>query len=75
MEKLLAKTLSFSPEVTTTGDSGKFAGNAMRFATKEEAQLWLDDLIMRWFAVVDTRVVESTDPVNYRIVNGVLERL
>jgi hypothetical protein len=31
--------------------------------------------MMRWFAVRETRVVESDDPVNYRYVNGRLESL
>jgi hypothetical protein len=30
---------------------------------------------MRWLAVRETRVVESDDPVNYRYINGRLERL
>jgi hypothetical protein len=29
--------------------------------------------MMRWFAVRETRVVESDDPVNYRYVDGRLE--
>ena len=31
--------------------------------------------MMRWFAVSETRVVESDDPVNYRYVDGRLESL
>jgi hypothetical protein len=61
--------MSFAPEVRTT-DNGPFAGNGLRFATEAEAQKWLDDLIMRWYAVTDTRVVESTDPVNYKITEN-----
>jgi hypothetical protein len=53
-----------------TTDNGPFAGNALRFATKEEAQMWLDDLMCRWFAVTGTSVVESADPVNYSTVDG-----
>ena len=30
---------------------------------------------MRWFAVQETRVVESDDPANYRYVDGRLEGL
>lgn len=63
--------MSYAPMVRTT-DNGPFATNALRFATRDEAQAWLDDLVMRWFAVRDTRVDESTDPVNYKIENGVL---
>ena len=58
--------MSYAPMVRTT-DNGPFAGNGLRFATPEEAQAWLDDLCLRWFAVTDTRVDESTDPVNYRL--------
>ena len=61
--------MSFAPMVRTT-DFGPFAGNALRFATREEAQMWLDDLMCRWFAIRDVRVDESTDPVNYRTVDG-----
>lgn len=66
--------MSFAPMVRTT-DNGPFAGNGLRFETREEAQAWLDDLVMRWFAVTDTRVDESTDPVNYRLVGRVLEEI
>lgn len=66
--------MSFAPMVRTT-DGGNFAGNGLRFETREEAQAWLDDLCMRWFAVTDTRVDESTDPVNYRLVNNLLEEV
>jgi hypothetical protein len=31
--------------------------------------------MMRWFAVRETRVVESDDPVNFRWVDGKLEKL
>ena len=61
--------MSFAPMVRTT-DNGPFATNALRFATREEAQMWLDDLMCRWFAVTDVRVDESTDPVNYSTVDG-----
>jgi hypothetical protein len=33
------------------------------------------DLMMRWFAVRETRVIESDHPVNYRYVDGRLENL
>ena len=63
--------LSFKPEVTT--DDKTWAGNALRFATREEAEANVTDLMMRWFAVRATRVVESEDPVNYRWIDGRLE--
>lgn len=64
--------MSFKPEVQT-GEPGKFYGNALRFATREEAEANVKDLMNRWFLVTDTRVVESDEPVNYRWVNGKLE--
>ena len=61
---------SFKPEVNTAGDpEGVFTGNALRFATEQEAERWVLDLAMRWTAVADTRVVESDDPINYEIKN------
>ena len=57
--------MSFKPEVIADA-SGKWVGNALRFATAEEASAYATHLMMRWFAVRDTRVVECDDPVNYR---------
>lgn len=75
--------MSWAPEViadeTAKGDSpehpGKWLPNRLRFATREEAERYLGDLMLRWTAVRDVRAVESTDPVNCRIVNGKLEHL
>jgi hypothetical protein len=64
--------MSFKPEVIAD-PSGKWCDNALRFATREEAESNVQDLMMRWFAVRETRVVESDDPVNYRYVDGRLE--
>lgn len=66
--------MSFKPEVQTD-NTGEWYGNALRFAAREEAEANVRDLMMRWFAVRDTRVVESNDPVNYRYVDGRLESL
>lgn len=63
---------SYAPQVQTLNDSN-FYGNALRFATKEEAEANVADLAVRWLLVVGTRVVESDDPVNYRWVDGKLE--
>jgi len=60
---------SFAPEVIADG-SGKWCGNALRFPTREEAEANVRDLEMRWFAVRDTRVVESDDAPTYRYVDG-----
>ena len=63
--------MSWKPEVQTD-DSGKWYGNALRFETKEEAEANVRDLSMRWFAMRETRAVESDDPPNYRYVDHAL---
>ena len=62
---------SFAPEVIADS-SGEWCGNALRFATRAEAELNVQALMMRWMLVRETRVVESKDPVNYRYENGQL---
>lgn len=57
--------VSWAPEVIADS-SGKWCGNALRFATREEAEANVRDLSWRWMSVRDTRVVLSSDPVNYR---------
>lgn len=66
--------MSWKPEVIADS-SGQWCGNALRFATREEAEANVRDLSYRWILVRDTRVVESDDPVNYRYVAGRLEAL
>ena len=61
--------MSFAPEVIAD-DSGKWCGNALRFATREEAEGNVADLASRWFAVRETRVVPSNDPVNFEWIAG-----
>jgi hypothetical protein len=56
--------MSFKPEVIADA-SGKWCGNALRFATRAEAEANVRDLMMRWFAVRESRIVVSDDPVNY----------
>jgi hypothetical protein len=52
------------------------SGAATRCASPPaRAEANVRDLMMRWFAVRETRVVESNDPVNYRYVDGRLESL
>jgi hypothetical protein len=46
--------------------SGKWAGNALVFETQDEAERYVRDLMMRWFAVTDTRTVETDEKPNYR---------
>jgi len=62
---------SYSPEVIADS-TGKWSGNALRFATRAEAEIWVKDLSYRWMAVIDTRVVETDDPVTYSLADGVL---
>jgi len=66
--------MSFKPEVQTD-DTKQWYGNALRFATRKEAEQQVNDLKWRWLSVLDTRVIESEDPVNYQYVEGVLKRL
>ncbi len=49
---------------------GQWVGNGLRFATKEEAETYVAELSL----VRNTRVVESSDPINYRWDNGRLVR-
>lgn len=64
--------MSWKPEVIADG-TGKWYGNGLAFATKEEAEANARDLSMRWLAVRDTRAVESDQPVNYAWVDGALK--
>lgn len=59
---------SYKPEVIADS-GGKWSSNALRFATKEEAEDYVFDLSMRWTSVRKTRVIESDDPVTAAIVN------
>lgn len=56
--------MSFAAQVVADS-TGKFVGNALRFATKEEAERYAQDLFNRWMSCTDKRVVETDDPVNY----------
>ncbi len=60
--------MSWAPQATT--DSGQWAGNGLRFATREEAEKYVAEFSL----VRSTRVVESSDPVNYHWENGRLVR-
>lgn len=64
--------MSYKPEVQVNGQP-EWVGNALRFATEAEALANVRNLMMRWMLVTDTRVVESTDPINYAWVNGKLQ--
>lgn len=64
--------MSFKPSVSTDGGA-TFNENALAFATREEAEANAKDLMARWMLVTDWRVVESEQPVNYTLVDGVME--
>jgi hypothetical protein len=66
--------MSWKPEVQVNGRDA-WTGNALRFATREEAELNVHDLMMRWMSVTDTRVVECDDPVSHRWVQGAPQQL
>ena len=53
--------MSFRPMVKV---GNEWAGNGIRFATREEAESSARDLAMRWTLVLDHRADESDDPVN-----------
>lgn len=66
--------ISWAPEVIAD-NSGKWSRNALRFATKEEAEASANELMQRWYLVLATRAAPATEPVNYRFVGGKNEPL
>ena len=64
--------MSWKPEVIADS-SGKWCGNALRFATKAEAEANVANLAARWFSVRETRAIECSEPVNYSWIGGKLE--
>ncbi|MAH48200.1 hypothetical protein CMI37_20420 [Candidatus Pacearchaeota archaeon] len=58
-----------------TTESGPFAYNALRFATREEAETYGLELSMRWLALRDWETHESDEPVNYAIKDGKAVRI
>lgn len=65
--------MSWKSEVTTDGTS--WAGNGLRFATEDEARDNVRDLMMRWYAVRDTRVEEVDEPVTHTYHNRELREI
>jgi hypothetical protein len=57
--------MSYKAEVIADS-SGTWCGNGLAFATEVEAQAYVQDLMWRWTAVRETRVVESQEPVSHR---------
>jgi hypothetical protein len=68
----MERVLSWKPQVIAD-DTGKWCGNGLAFATKEEAEANARDLMGRWILVTATRAVESDEPVNYRWTANGLE--
>lgn len=62
--------MSWKPEVFV---DNQWSRNALVFATEQEAKDNARDLMMRWFAVSDSRAVEVDEPVNYAYVNRELK--
>jgi len=56
---------SYAAFFKTQADS-QFATNALRFATKAEAECHGRDLFSRWFGASAWEVRETTDTPNYR---------
>lgn len=56
--------MSYKPEVQTDS-TGKWYDNALRFSTREEAELNARDLAIRWFSVTAWRASEAPEPPNY----------
>lgn len=50
----------------------EWCGNALVFASKQEAEANAHDLLMRWMLVTDSRADETNDPVNYKWAGGKL---
>lgn len=63
--------MSFKPELSVDGGA-TYHQNNLAFATHEEAELSARDTFSRWMLATDWRVVESDQPVNYEIVDGVM---
>lgn len=63
--------MSYAAEVIAD-TSGNYAGNSLRFDTETEASDYVADLSRRWTLVTATRIVRSDDPVNRRIIDGVI---
>jgi len=59
---------SFKVEVHTRPDD--WSSNGLRFATREEADAYGDELLSRWTMPDTYRVAVSADPVNYVFKDG-----
>ena len=58
---------SWAPQFLLGSETaGSWAGNAQRFATREEAEGSARQRFAHWTAPTDWRAVPTSDPVNYR---------
>ena len=51
-------------------DPPKLSFNSVVFATAEEAAVGGRELLSRWFVPIACEVVETEDPVTYRVVDN-----
>ncbi len=65
--------MSYKCEVYLPGNEHN--SNALRFATAGEARAYGNELLSRWFVPTHFDVVESSDAVNYRFVDGHAEHI
>ena len=66
---------SWRVDVMTYGDAGVYSSNRMRFATRDEAADYAEDLVGRWLAVIDWRIVETPDLVTARWTDAGLDHI
>jgi hypothetical protein len=59
--------MSYKGEVIADS-SGVWVGNDLRFESREEAERYIADLMWRWTAVRETRVVEVDAPATARLL-------
>ena len=59
--------MCWKPEVTTASDpEDVYTGNALRFATEDEALRYARDLMSRWTAVRDVRATLTTGEATHQ---------
>jgi hypothetical protein len=61
--------VNYRPEVIAD-NSGKWVSNQLVFATQDEAASYVNNLMLRWTLVLETRVVEVDEPANHRWIAG-----
>jgi len=63
--------MGWKPQVIADA-SGKWAGNSLCFATKQEAEENVYALSMNWWSVRETRVIEVDEPATHTWIDGQL---